>query len=99
MNSIQILVFTSTFVRILGNLLTYAIIIRIVMSWFRMGKMTRPGQIEQFFNDVTNPVINLAKKLPHRIGMMDLSALVALIGIDIVVYVLQLFITKIAESL
>jgi uncharacterized protein YggT (Ycf19 family) len=78
--------FLIRFVEVFTNLLTYAIFARIILSWFKMGG--RPaygnkGKIEQFLIDVTDPVLNVAKKLPHKVGMIDLSPLIALFGISI----------------
>lgn len=86
MTQIQIFDFLGQFIVILGDVVRYAIIARIIVSWFSMGNFAKPGRIVQLLNDATDPVINLAKKIPHRIGMFDLSPLVALIGIDILVY-------------
>lgn len=77
--------FAIQFVVILGNLITYAIIIRILLSWINMGGGPR-GRFSQIIHEATEPVINLAKRLPHRIGMMDFSALIALLAIDLLVW-------------
>lgn len=97
MDKIQILIFTQNFVIVLGNLMTYAIIIRIIISWFTMGTFGHRGRIAQFFFDVTDPVLNLCRKLPHRIGMIDLSPLIALIGIDLFVRLIIIVIEKVSE--
>lgn len=83
MNKIQILQFLIKFVDILGTLLVYAIIGRVLISWFTLGQQSRGGQISQVIHDVTDPVMNLAKKIPHTIAMIDLSPIIALISIDI----------------
>ena len=49
----------------------------------RPGSYGSKGKIEQFLIDVTDPVLNVAKKLPHKVGMIDLSPLIALFGISI----------------
>lgn len=96
MDKFQILQFTGSFIRAFGSLLTYAIIIRIVLSWIRMGKPGAPhGQFSQLIHDVTEPVIALARKLPHRIGMIDLAPLIALLGIDLLVGVIIVLLNKI----
>ncbi len=85
MDRIQIFNFLAQFVVILGDVVRYAIIARIILSWFSMGN-PQPGRFAQMLNDATDPVINLAKKIPHKIGMFDLAPLIALIGVDILVY-------------
>lgn len=84
----DIKIFAIKFVTVLGDLITYAIFARILLSWFTMGRMAPPGRISHFINDVTDPVLNLAKKLPHKIGFIDLSPVIALIVINFLVYLL-----------
>jgi uncharacterized protein YggT (Ycf19 family) len=96
MDKYQILNFLMQFVVVLGNLLTYAIIGRVLISWFSMGQFGQRGKFSQIIFDVTDPVINLAKKLPHKISMIDLSPIIALLGIDLIVYGLQKLIINFA---
>ncbi len=93
---IEMINFGIEFILILGNLISYAIIARILLSWFRMGKMSAPGKITIFIHDVTDPVINLARKLPHKWGMIDFAPLIALIGIDILTRVVIIALTNLA---
>lgn len=83
MDKAQIIFFTVKFVEILRSLIVYAIIGRVLMSWFTMGQMRPAGRIFTFLYDVTDPFINLAKKIPHRIGMIDLSPIIALFAVDL----------------
>ena len=83
MSKIQIIAFTINFVVILGNIIVYMIIARIIVSWFTLGNAGPKGRIVQILHDATNPFINLARKLPHRIGMIDFAPLIALVGIDL----------------
>ncbi len=96
MDKLQILNFIASFVSVLGNLLTYAIIGRVLVSWFSMGRPGGHGQIAQFLIDVTDPVMRLAKKLPHKIGMIDLSPIVALLAVDFTVWVILTALSKLA---
>jgi len=84
----QIKVFLVNFVTVLGNILSYAIFARIILSWVNMGGMRQPGRITHFINDITDPVLKIAKKLPHRIGMLDLSPLTAMLIINLLVYLI-----------
>jgi uncharacterized protein YggT (Ycf19 family) len=95
MDKIQILKFTANFVIILRDLLSYAIIARIIMSWFTMGRPSH-GRIAMFLRDVTEPILRLAKKLPHRIGMIDLSPFIALIGLDLLGRLIVVLLTQLA---
>ena len=88
MDLINVKIFLVNFVTILGNIITYAIFARILLSWISLGSMRQPGRITYFINDITEPFLKLAKKLPHRIGMIDLSPMITLIGINIIAYIL-----------
>ena len=86
MNIVSLKVFLIQFINVLGSLITYAIFARIILSWFRMGGgpgAHHRGKVEQFLVDVTDPILNIAKKLPHKVGMIDLSPLIALFAISI----------------
>ncbi len=77
--------------------MTYAIIGRILFSWFSFGTGGRPvHKFAMILNDITDPVMNLAKKIPHNVGMLDLSPMIALIGIDLVVKIVIFCLSKIA---
>lgn len=77
------LAFLLQFINIFGNLLIYAIIARVLLSWFSMRGSDGRGPISRIVYEITDPVINLAKKIPHSIGMIDLSPMIALIAIDL----------------
>jgi uncharacterized protein YggT (Ycf19 family) len=82
MNTVQIFYFLGSFILILKNLVVYAIIGRVIMSWVTMGQRRRKGPAHQFLCDTTEPVINVARKLPHRFGMIDFAPLIAMFGVD-----------------
>lgn len=69
-----------TFTDIFLNLLIFLIIIRVILSWLRRGFS---GPIANFVYSATEPVFNLARKLPHRFGMIDFSPIIALFGVDL----------------
>lgn len=69
-----------TFINITFDLITLAIFIRIVMSWIR----TAPdSQIFRFFDDITRPILNLAKRVTPPLGMIDFSPIVALLALEL----------------
>lgn len=82
----QIKVFTINFITVLGNIMSYAIFIRIILSWMNMGGMRQPGRFTYFIHDITEPVLKLARKLPHRIGIIDLSPFTAMLIINLFIY-------------
>ncbi|MFH1218642.1 MAG: YggT family protein [Candidatus Peregrinibacteria bacterium] len=85
MDKTQLVAFSIQFITVLGNLISFAIIASILMSWFTMGRPDAKGRFTQMLSDVTEPVINVARKIPHKIGMIDLAPLIALIGVDLLV--------------
>ncbi|MFH1534148.1 MAG: YggT family protein [Nitrospirota bacterium] len=94
MDKYQIIAYTINFLVILGNLVTYAIIGRVLVSWFTMGRPGAGGPVSRFLIEVTDPVIRLAQKLPHKIGMIDLSPIIALIGVDLIIRLLVISLNK-----
>ena len=73
--------FLEIFVDYLIQILILLIIVRILLSWFRSpprGKMVR------FIVDTTDPLLNLAKKITPKTGMLDLSPIIAVIGLELI---------------
>jgi YggT family protein len=67
------------------NVYIIIIIVRIVMSWFP----TTPGgvadQVARFTRVATDPVLNPLRRVLPSIGALDLSPIVAILGLQIVV--------------
>ena len=61
--------------------LSFLIILRILLSWLAP---TARGQVVHFIFATTEPILVFFRKLPLRIGMFDLSPIVALIALDFV---------------
>ena len=78
MNS-QILGILVNTIDIFANALSFLIVIRILMSWLAPGSR---GQIVEFIISVTEPILGFFRKMNLRIGLLDLSPLVALLAID-----------------
>ena len=96
MTKLDLVNYLATAVNIFSNLLVYAIIARIILSWFSFGQMGFRNRIVQFLYEVTDPVINFFKIIPHRIGMIDLSPMIALFAIDILSYLIIELLYKLA---
>ena len=75
--------------------MSIAIIARVFMSWLRVGTSRSGGRISQMIIDVTQPVINIAKKIPHKIGMIDFSPIIALIALDILELIIISLLTRV----
>lgn len=69
----QIIKFLYTFVQVISEVLFMLIFIRVIFSWFR----PKPNKLVFIVNDVTNPLMKLARKILPPIGMLDLSPIVA----------------------
>lgn len=83
MDKITLINFAANFVNIFKNLIIYAIIARVIVSWFQMGAYGSRGRISKFIYDATDPFIKVARKIPHRLGMIDFAPLIAIIGVDL----------------
>lgn len=67
------------------QLLSWAIVIRIVMSWLRT---SRSNAGFRFLYDVTEPILRFFRNITPRVGYLDFSPVVAIIAIDIARFVL-----------
>ena len=54
------------------------------MSWLSMGQRRPTGKLAYFLHDVTEPFFNIARKIPHRIGMIDISPIIAILGVELI---------------
>lgn len=98
--------FLTTSFGIFVDVMSVLIIIRVLMSWFTMsGRGGFPGgegssgasgvgNFARIVTDITEPVINLAKKLPHKAGMIDFSPIIALLGLDLLEYLITMLLSK-----
>jgi YggT family protein len=83
MNSASLIEFLVNFVLILKDIIFFLIIGRVLFSWLRMSNRSQRTKLELWVFEVTEPIIALARKLPHRIGMIDLAPLIAMLGVDL----------------
>ena len=73
----------TTFIRILGNVLWIAILIRALMSWV----MPQEGSgFSRVLRDITEPILAPIRRVMPPLGGIDLSPLLAIILIQLVVY-------------
>src|SRR6185312_10605980 len=70
------------FIYWLGTILTGAIIIRILFSWFSMGNSG--GPIVRLLDDITEPILAPFRRVIPPLGMFDISPIVALLVIQFV---------------
>lgn len=76
--------FLVKFIRTVASFLELAILLRILMSWVRATGRRIDGSIVQVLHDLTEPMLRLARKIPHKVGMFDLSPIIAMFGINVI---------------
>jgi YggT family protein len=69
-----------TFISWLSFILTGAIIIRVLFSWFAMGNAG--GPVVRLLDDITEPVLSPLRRIIPTIGMIDISPLIAILLIQ-----------------
>jgi len=72
--------FLVSFVGILIDLMSFAILARILLSWIRS---PGAGRLKLFLYDITEPLLSPFRRSIFRIGMVDLSPVIVLILLDV----------------
>ena len=67
------------FVTILSTVLYIALLIRVFSSWFNVGPTSPFFQIINIVYQVTEPILAPIRRVLPRLGMLDLSPMVALL--------------------
>jgi YggT family protein len=68
------------FVQLFFELLSWAVLIYILSSW-----VVGPGnRMYDFLAELTKPVLDLARKITPKMGMLDLSPVIAMLGLELV---------------
>ncbi len=78
------------FIQIFIEIATFMIFARVVLSWIP----TKPNALTEFIRTATEPILLLAKKITPRLGMIDLSPIIALFGMNILGGILITLIQK-----
>lgn len=71
------------FICTLISLYTFAIIVRIILSWFPLQPGGLPYRIGELLMRITDPVLVPIRRIMPRTGFIDLSPLVAILAIQI----------------
>ncbi|MCD6109312.1 YggT family protein [bacterium] len=74
--------YLALFIDIFGEIIILAILIRVIMSWIR--PMGNKGGLGSFVFEITEPLLSFFRKIIPRMGMFDLSPIIALFAIEIV---------------
>lgn len=80
--------FVLKFVSVLFDILIFLIFVRVILSWIYPLGHSHGNRLVVFIFDATEPIMNLARKIPHRIGMIDISPIIAFIMLEIVQYII-----------
>ena len=82
-----LLVWLFGFVYYLCRILTYAIIVRAILSWF---VCSRQNLIFVILDDITEPVLAPLRRIIPRFGMFDLSPLAAIVILYVITLIFRL---------
>lgn len=66
------------------KLLSFSILIIVILSWFPV----RKNAFLVFLSEITAPFFLIAKRIPHRLGVFDLSPIWALLLVDLFRFIL-----------
>jgi YggT family protein len=75
------MIFLQTFLSLLLQILSIAILVRILLTWF---PVDQSNPIIRLLNEVTEPVLAPFRRIVPRIGMFDLSPIAAMLVIQFV---------------
>ncbi len=74
--------------QILFDLMSFAILARVIMSWFVMSGGGEGGggggRMKVMLYEITEPVLSVFRKIIPRLGMIDISPLIALLALDFI---------------
>ena len=70
------------FVGILLNVLSFAILARVLLSWF-INPYTNSNPIFTFLVEITEPILAPLRNIIPRLGMFDISPIVAMILLQV----------------
>jgi YggT family protein len=72
--------FLFSFIRLLCEVLTFAIFIRVILSWFS----TKPNTLTILLDKITEPILAPLRRIIPRIGVFDFTPLVAIILLQLI---------------
>lgn len=67
------------------NLYIIAIIVRLVLSWFPVSQGSVVEQVNHGLRRVTDPVLEPLRRIIPPLGPIDISPMIAIIGLQLVV--------------
>ena len=78
--------YLSTFISILSQVLSGAILARVLLSWVPSLQHSRLGR---FVYDITEPILGPIRRLIPPLGALDLSPFIAMVVIQVLAQLLQ----------
>lgn len=85
--------FLLVFVSVLFDIMNFAILARVLLSWF---PGANGGQIKALLIDITDPILGVFKKIIPPIGMIDISPIIAILALNLVQTILVSIIRNVA---
>ncbi len=83
--------FFYTFINLLLQALTFAILARVIISWLPMN----PGNpIVVILVQITEPILAPLRRIIPRIGMFDLSPMIAILVLQVITWTLTIYAPK-----
>ncbi len=77
--------FLFNFLQLLCEVLTLAILLRVIMSWFSPGPT---NMLTNMLYQVTEPILAPLRRIIPRVGVLDFTPLVAVILLQLITYLL-----------
>jgi len=75
-----------SFINYLCRILTFAIVIRAILSWFLFA---RTNLLTVLLDDITEPILSPLRRIIPRLGMFDISPLVAIVILYLIPFILN----------
>ena len=77
--------FLFKFIGILCEVLTVAIFLRVILSWFQ----TSPNTLTYILDRITEPILSPLRRIIPRAGMFDFTPMVAIILLQVIARLLS----------
>ncbi|MBA4336776.1 YggT family protein [bacterium] len=74
--------YLALFIDILAEIIILAVLVRVIMSWIR--PMGSKEMLSTFIFEITEPLLSFFRKIIPRMGMFDLSPIIALFTIELI---------------
>ena len=76
--------FLGFFINTLANIMWFAILARVILSWFKIGPSSPFYPIAKVAHQITEPILAPIRRMLPKMGMFDFSPIVAFILISLI---------------